>query len=201
MNDDPFTSAVLLAAGCSSRLGPANKLLLPIGGKSIIRRSAENVLKTDVNELIVVTGKDIAPINYELRQLSAKVVLNRNYILGISSSIIAGIRAVNPLAEGVIVLLADQPNIQPDTINRFLQAFHKSGKRIIAGKYNGVLGNPVLFHRSLFPELHTLQGDVGAKQLLDSHTDEIEELHIATDEIFDLDTHDDYRQMKGMLQT
>jgi molybdenum cofactor cytidylyltransferase len=201
MNENPFISAVLLAAGSSSRLGPGNKLLLPIRGKSIIRRSAENILRTGVNELIVVAGKDMGPINYELRQLKAQVVLNRNYILGISSSIITGIRAVNPLTEGVIILLADQPNIQPDTINRFLQAFHTSGKRIIAARYNGVLGNPVLFHRSMFSELHALQGDVGAQRLLHTRADEIEEVSIADHEIFDMDTPDDYKRMKRLLPT
>ena len=111
---------MLLAAGSSRRLGPGNKLLLPFKGKSVIRHSVENVLKADVNELVVVAGRDISDINHELRGLNMTVVLNRNYQWGISSSIIAGIRAVSPLAEGALILLADQPHLRPDTLNRFL---------------------------------------------------------------------------------
>ena len=200
MNEYPFVSAVLLAAGSSRRLGPGNKLLLPFKGKSIIRHSVENVLKTDINELVVVAGREIGDINHELRVLSVTVILNRNYQWGISSSIIAGIRAVSPLAEGALILLADQPNLRPETLNRFLHAFHMSGKRIITGRYDGTLGNPVLFHRTLFSELYTLRGDVGARALLKTLDAEKEEIDISNEEVFDLDTPEDYRRMKTLVQ-
>ncbi|MFQ5708702.1 MAG: NTP transferase domain-containing protein [bacterium] len=190
-------SAVLLAAGTSSRMGEANKLLLRIGEKSVVRLSCENILKSAVDDLIVVVGAQNDLVRKELSSLNLSVCLNPEYLQGMSTSIVAGVNAVRAETDGALILLADQPNLKAATLNRFVQAFQNGEKKIIAGQYKNRIGNPALFHRSFFEELKQLQGDVGARSLLQRHPGEIQTIEISGDEILDLDTPQDFEALKA----
>lgn len=176
-----------------------NKLLLKIAGKPILQWSVENVLNSQVAETFVVVGEDFGKMKEHLKQFDVCVVHSQDYKSGMSASLKAGINALSPDTEGALVLLADQPNLKPHTINRFLESFENSGKKIVVGRYQQITGNPVLFHRDFFPELLRLQGDVGARSLLRRLPDEIATVEIPLDQCLDIDTMEDFKKMKILL--
>lgn len=194
MNKTSSIPAVVLAAGCSSRMGPDYKLLLKVDDKSIIRCSVENVLNSRAREVIVVLGAEADKVEAELRHLDVRIIRNRNYRQGMSTSLVAGVNSVRPESKGVLILLGDQPELSPETLNEFIDTFNQSRKEIIAGRYHGVIGNPVLFHRKFFPEMAVLTGDVGARSLLKRHSDQVATIQIPDDEILDIDTPEDFAQ-------
>jgi molybdenum cofactor cytidylyltransferase len=117
-----------------------------------------------------------------------------------STSIKVGIRNVQYICEGALILLADQPNLKPETINRLIDTYKKSHKKIIAGRYGDVVGNPVLFHQSLFQELLELKGDVGARPVVERHPEELETVEIPEEEILDVDRPQDFERVKSLLK-
>ncbi|MCH7755319.1 nucleotidyltransferase family protein, partial [candidate division KSB1 bacterium] len=109
MNSQKNVAAILLAAGTSSRMGKENKLLLKIAGKTILQWSVENVLASKVTQGFVVAGKGFEEVQRCLSQFEVTVVHNSNYQSGISASLKAGLKMVASPADGVLILLADQP--------------------------------------------------------------------------------------------
>lgn len=193
-------AAIILAAGTSSRMGNVNKLLLTVQGKSIIRWSVENALNSRVNGVWIVVGIDGNKLTRTLKPLEVNILWNNDYVDGMSTSINVGIQNIRNVSDGALILLADQPNLQSATLNRFIEKFEKGHKKIIAGQYRNVIGNPVLFHRSLFHELMKIHGDVGARSVLKGHPEEIEPIAIPKDELLDIDTRKDFLKLQASLE-
>ncbi len=194
-------SAVVLAAGASKRLG-SPKQLLDIAGSSMIEHVLRALRITSVDEIIVVLGHEAAQI---VRHVPAwcRVVYNASWEEGIASSMRTGLAAVHPRAEAVIFILADQPNVGSQAVERILQAYYGSTKPIVAPVHQGQRGNPVLFDRSLFPALETLQGDVGGRQVMARFEKRILTVEMPSAEVFfDIDTAADYHlfRSKGEVQ-
>ncbi len=150
MNSQKNVAAILLAAGTSSRMGKENKLLLKIAGKTILQWSVENVLASKVTQVFVVAGKGFEEVQSYLSQFEVTVVYKSNYQSGISASPKEGLNMVAPSTDGALILLADQANLQTQTLNCFLELFSDGDKKIIAGQHDPITGNPVLFHRKSF---------------------------------------------------
>lgn len=201
MISKPHISAIILAAGTSGRMGNVNKLRLKIKNKTVLRWTVENALRSRVNDVWVVVGIDGNKLQRDLKSLNVKILWNVNYEEGMSASIKVGIQSVQNISECALILLADQPNLKPETINRFIECYEKSHKEIIAGQYGNVIGNPVLFHRNFFQELQALKGDVGARSVLERHPKEIETVPIPEEELLDLDTPEDFENLKSFLET
>ncbi|MFQ5649961.1 MAG: NTP transferase domain-containing protein [bacterium] len=195
----PFVSAILLAAGTSNRMGKGKKLLLRIGQKSLLRWSLQHVLDCRANEIILVVGEDADEIERCANHPKVRLIRNLDYREGMSASIRVGVEAVSPHADGVLILLADQPTLRTETLDRFLQAFAESGKRIVSAHYAGVTGNPVLFHRDFFDDLTRLQGDLGARALLAKYANEVATVPLCEDEALDVDTPEDLERAKKIL--
>ncbi|MFQ5640357.1 MAG: NTP transferase domain-containing protein [bacterium] len=198
MNPDPYISAIVLAAGCSSRMGNTDKLFLRINGTSILRMSVENVLNAHVDEVVVVTGESTLQVQQELKQLDAHVIENQNARYGMSASLVTGIASVNPKSEAALIVLADQPNLKPRSLNELIDAYLSSGKRISASRYQGILGTPALFDRTLYPELSNLEGDVGARSIINKFSGETTPVEIPEAESLDIDTLADFDKMKSL---
>jgi molybdenum cofactor cytidylyltransferase len=194
-------SAVVLAAGASKRLG-SPKQLLDIAGSKMIERVLRALRGTSVDEIIVVLGYAAAQI---ARYVPAwcRVVQNANWEEGIASSIRTGLAAVDRRAEAAMFILADQPNVGSQAMERILHAYYGSSKPIVVPVYQGRRGNPVLFDRCLFPALETLQGDVGGRQVLARFVGKTLAVEMPSAEVFfDIDTAEDYDlfRSKGEVQ-
>lgn len=185
-------SAVLLAAGSSARMGGENKLLATIGEKPVIRLSAEILLASGASETVIVTGYEPEPVRAALAGLDVRLAHNPDYESGLSSSLKIGVSAISADAEACLIMLGDMPFIKPSLIQKMTAALEANGNALIAIPVrNGERGNPVLWRRSLFASLKSIQGDKGARELFSLHTGDVIEI-AADDEIFfDIDTPSD----------
>jgi molybdenum cofactor cytidylyltransferase len=185
-------SAILLAAGESRRMGKL-KQLMPLGQSTIIERAIDNLTASAVDEVIVVLGHKAEEIKEAISTRSVKIAFNPSYGEGMSTSIIAGLKLVDPRAQAVMLALGDQPSVDSQTINRLIDEFHKSDKGIALPTYKGRRGHPVIFAASYKAELLKLKGDIGAREIIKHHPQDV--LEVAVDSagvISDIDTEEDY---------
>jgi len=190
----PYVSAVVLAAGAARRLGRL-KQLLPWGGQTMLEHVVDTVLASAVDEVVVVLGCQAAVVQQALASRPVRGVVNAAWEEGLATSLRAGLAAVSPQAEAALFVLGDQPRLTSQTINRLLAHYRTTRCPIVVPVYLGRRGNPVLFARSLFPELLALQGDVGGRVLLEKQRADVAEVDVGSEEIFvDVDTLQDYKE-------
>lgn len=188
-------SGVILAAGASSRLGRP-KQLLTLDGEPVIHVVARNALRAELGEVIVVTGGSGADVAAAVRDLPVRVVANPDYLLGQSTSLVAGLEVVSADATGVVFLLGDQPEVDATIIDALVAEFMRTGGPIVQPVYRATPSNPVLFDRSLFGELLAVTGDEGARSVIQRHRSEIVRVPFPERELpGDLDTEADYVAM------
>lgn len=192
-------AAVVLAAGLSRRMGQA-KLLMPVGGRAIVRYVVESVLAGGVDLVWVVTGPDVEPIEAALAGLEAQIAVNPAPEEGQASSLRAGIAALPASVDAVLIALGDQPSLAPSIIPALLAARRTSPKLIVAPRYRDGQGNPVLFKREIFPELLRLTGDQGARPIIQKEPARVEWVELDLPMPPDVDTPDDYEKIRANLR-
>jgi xanthine dehydrogenase accessory factor len=182
--------AVLLAAGASTRMG-RSKLDLPVEGKTMSRRAAETLLSLpfDLVRVVVAPGANLdLPDDPRLERVE-----NPGASEGIASSIRAGIEGIPEATEAVAIALADLPLVRAETIASLLRAFEETGSAIVYPEHQGRQGHPVLWAKRLLPELRELEGDRGAKEVLERHRDSALALPVDDPGVrLDIDTPADY---------
>lgn len=174
----PPICALLLAAGCSRRAGPRNKLLRAIEGEPMIRRVARTVLDAAL-PCLVVLGHEGEQVRAALEGLPLRYVDNPAYAQGMASSIVAGIEALRARAspvEAVAIVLGDMPYLRAADLRQLCASYRScSPPRIVAPEAGAGperrLGNPVLWPRAYFDALAQLEGDRGARDILRAHPD------------------------------
>jgi len=183
-------SAIILAAGRSTRMGGPNKLLAELGGKPLVRIVAEQALASKAKEAIVVTGHQAELVEQALQGLKVKFVRNADFAEGLASSVKAGVATVADDVDGAVICLGDMPMISPQLIDHLIEAFAPDRGNLIAVPVSGGRrGNPVLWSRRFFKELMTLDGDVGARHLIAKHNEVVAEVPVEGDAAFlDIDT-------------
>jgi molybdenum cofactor cytidylyltransferase len=187
-------SAVVLAAGSATRFGRP-KQLLPVAGTSLIEHVLQQLDDSGVFETIVVIGHAAERIAPHIPAW-CRVVRNHDWRQGISSSIRAGLQAISPAAQATLLILADQPRIQSEHIDRILRAYYGTIQSIVAPFHRGRRGTPVLFDRHHFAALASLRGDLGGRQLIDRLPGELLPVELPTSDLFfDIDTPTDYEQL------
>jgi molybdenum cofactor cytidylyltransferase len=134
------------------------------------------------------------PVNKRL-----KVVINPQFEKGMSTSIHVGVQAVDPRCTGVLIALADQPFIPPEVIDQLIERFAAGEKGIVLPVYEGKQGHPVILDRKRYEtELLRLQGDIGGKEIVRRHLEDVLEVEVASrGVIVDIDGWDDYRNIQG----
>ena len=160
-------SALVLAAGRSTRMGPVNKLLAPFGGRVMVRAVVEQLEGSCVRPIVVVTGHEADRIGEALAGTGVRLVHNPAYREGLSGSIRAGLAALPESAEAAIICLGDMPLIASRHVEKLVAAFDPAeGREICVPVFEGKRGNPVLFARRFFEEMAAIRGDVGARHLI-----------------------------------
>jgi molybdenum cofactor cytidylyltransferase len=183
-------TAVILAAGRSTRMGGPNKLLAELGGKPLVRIVTEQALASKASDVIVVTGHQAAEVEKALAGLKVKFVRNPDFVAGLASSVKTGIAAVPDNADGAVVCLGDMPLIDARLIDRLIDTFAPDRGNLIAVPVSdNRRGNPVLWSRRFFDELMTLDGDIGARHLIAKHSEAVAEVPVEGHGAFlDIDT-------------
>jgi CTP:molybdopterin cytidylyltransferase MocA len=158
-------AAILLAAGAGSRFG-GDKLLAPFDGRPLIETTLENLRGAPVEEAVAVLGSDAGGLRGICASHGVRAVENPGWRRGQSTSVLAGLRAVRAGTRAAVVLLADQPFVGAEAVERLVTAFEE-GAEVAVATYDGRRRNPVLFSRSVWPLLEEeLSGDEGARGLL-----------------------------------
>jgi molybdenum cofactor cytidylyltransferase len=188
-------AGLLLAAGVSTRMGRP-KQLLDWGGRSLVRATAETALAARLDPVLVVVGGARAEVERALAGLPLRTVANPDYAAGQSTSLRAGIAALEADSDAVVVLLGDQPFVSAAIVERLVAEWRASAAPIVAPVYAGQRGNPVLFARAVFPELLAIRGDQGARTVLAADPARVR--LVAFDDprpLADIDTLEDYQRL------
>ncbi|MBL4826551.1 MAG: nucleotidyltransferase family protein [Spongiibacteraceae bacterium] len=185
----PKIVALILAAGCSRRMGERNKLLESVKGKTMVRWVAEAALQSQVQATFVVTGFEADKVMACLSGLSVSEVFNFEYEKGMASSLICGIKSLGDV-DGVVVMLGDMPFVGADHLNALLGGFDgRRSDNIVVPVNAGRRGNPVLWSKVYFSQMMDVEGDVGARGLLARYGAKVTEVVVESDAIFfDVDT-------------
>ncbi|MBA7641465.1 Nicotine blue oxidoreductase [subsurface metagenome] len=191
-------SAILLAAGESKRMGEL-KQLMPFGqNTTIVEQAIDNLLSAAVNEVIVVVGYRAEEVIKSIVGKPVKIAINPNYRQGMSTSIIAGLNLVDSRAQAVMLTLGDQPLINSQTVNRLIEEFHNHDRGIAIPTYQGRRGHPIIFAIKYKEKLLELKSDIGGRQIVKDHPDDILEVAVnAGGIITDIDTISDYQFYAG----
>jgi molybdenum cofactor cytidylyltransferase len=198
-NPNALVSAIILAAGTSTRMGRA-KQLLPLDGTTVLARTIENVRSAGLVEMVLVLGASAKTIRRQLPPSlldGLKVVVNQAYGEGMASSLREGLSALDPQTGAALIILGDQPFIQPLTLHQIMAGYHRSGAQIVIPTHQGKRGNPVLLSRPVFSEVMALQGDTGCRAIFPNHLDAILKVEVEDPGILlDIDNQDDYDRLK-----
>ncbi len=196
----PRVAALVLAAGQSRRMGTLNKLLIGIDGKPMVRHVAEAVQGSQARPIIVVTGHEREKVEAALSGVGvARFVFNPDYAQGLSTSLKQGLAALPAGTEGAVVCLGDMPKVAASEIDRLIAAFNAlEGRGICVPTRRGKRGNPVLLASRLFPELSSVSGDVGARDVIAAHPELVVEVEMDGDGVLtDIDTPQALARLAG----
>lgn len=192
------SSIIILAAGESSRLG-SPKQLLPYAGSTLLQHSIDIACASVAESTIVILGANADLISSTINDTHANLFVHADWKEGMASTIrygLSSLSAMHPQTDAVIFMVADQPFTTTDLLNQLLETHRKEGSKIVASKYEDSFGTPVLFHKTYFPELLQLKGDVGAKSLMRKHLNEVTFVPFHNGHI-DIDTIGDYNNLSG----
>ncbi len=193
-------SAILLAAGAGSRFG-GDKLLAEFEGRPLIEHALSTLRDAPVDETVVVVGAGAGRLRQVCEPYEVRIVENPDWVEGQSTSVRAGLRAMNPGARAAVVSLADQPLVGTGAVKRLVEAFER-GATVAVAVYGGKRRNPVLFAREMWPMLiKELSGDEGARAMLRHHPELVTE--VPCDDVADpadIDTREDLLRLRGMRE-
>jgi len=196
----PRVAALVLAAGLSRRMAPQNKLLAMLSnGQRMIQATADRVLASSASPVIVVSGYQDRQIHEALAERKVRFVHAPDHAEGLAASLRAGIAALSNSIGAVLVCLGDMPLVESSTMDRIIDAYDQSeGREIIIPCFDGQRGNPVLWGQRFFPELITLSGDTGARQILHKYMEYVSEVSVDSDAVLrDFDT---LEALQGVVQ-
>jgi molybdenum cofactor cytidylyltransferase len=193
MNNLSQISAIVLAAGASRRMGQS-KMLLPWGDSTVIRKVLDTLLEAGVTEPVVVTGRTSTEIHQELASLTVRWAHNPDFEhTEMLQSLQIGLRQLPPSCDAFLVVLGDQPQIEPAIVRQILQQAAGSNSALTIPSYQMRRGHPWLIKKSLWEDLASLDKSATLRQFLNQHAAQIEYQNVDSDSVLmDLDTPEDY---------
>jgi molybdenum cofactor cytidylyltransferase len=193
-------AGVVLAAGTSTRMGQ-NKLFMRLEGETLVRRAVERASKAGFDPLIVVLGHEADLVQQALEGIQYRPVLNPEYARGVNSSLRAGIRAASETdARAAVVILADMPFVTTAMMETLVATYRRSEAPLVISDYQGVNAPPMLYDRSLFPELAALEGQGCGKHVVKRHRHEAESASWPVEALTDLDVPEDFTRLNASVE-
>ena len=196
----PCVAAIVLAAGRSTRMEGANKLLEDYAGKPLVRHAVEAALASKASSVTVVTGHQQAEVRAALAGLAVSLVHNPNFAEGLSTSVRAGIAALPAESDAALIALGDMPLVDAALLDRLISAFEPDkGALIVLPVTERQRGNPVIWARRFFDELQAIEGDAGGRQILKANSDAVVEIPVSSSATsFDVDTKEALAQLRQL---
>lgn len=190
-----FISGLILGAGASQRLGPP-KQLLPFRDTTMLGWVVQQAQSaTGVDDVIVVLGRAADEVRQRVDFGTARVVENKVFAEGCSSSYRAGLAALSPESQAIMIILGDQPGIMPEVIDTLAEEWRRTEALIALCSYNGRKGHPMIFSKAMFDQLEGLHGDKAAWKLVDANADLVQEVHFNLPFPDDINTAADFERI------
>lgn len=191
-------AGIVLAAGSASRMGK-NKVLLPIGGESFLRRVVRTAGRAGLDPVVVVLGHEAELARADLGELPCEVVVNPRHARGMNTSLDAGVSAVPRDASAAVVLLADMPFVDEAMIRAVVERHAETGAPLACARYGSVAAPPTLYARALFPELHGGEGDGRGREVVHRHAAEVAWVDFEASALADVDEAEDLALARARL--
>ena len=189
---------VILAGGASTRLGQP-KQLLRYHGKTLLDHSLDEAINAKVDAVVIVLGKNADLFKDEINKEKVSVVVNKDWIEGMASSVRLGLDALlnsKPYIDAAIFMVCDQPHISSSILNTLITTQQKTTKQIVTCNYGESIGPPALFHKKYFRQLMELKGDIGARNIIQENMNDVATVLFPEGKI-DIDTKEDYEALKN----
>lgn len=196
--------AIVLAAGASSRMGQA-KAALPLGqtGETVVARVVRTLLSGGLPDVTVVAGAHIDAVRRAMpvHEPRTRVVEHAGWEQGQLSSLLAGLDAIDdPLLEAALVTLVDVPLVRPETVAAVVAEWRRTRAPIVRPADGSRHGHPVVFDRSVFPDLRAADLNTGAKAVFARHRDRVVNVEVNDPGAFiDLDTPGQYENLRSQM--
>jgi molybdenum cofactor cytidylyltransferase len=204
LNSFPTITAVVPAAGMSTRLG-RNKLLLPFKGKPLIAHTVDTLMASIVDEIIVVVGHQADQVRAAIGKKRVRLVENPDYQQGLGTSVRAGIAAASVDSTAIMIYLADQPLLEAGEVDFLIHAFAeagKTGKSIVVPLFHGERGNPIIVNSSYKASILAIVGETGCRRVIKQNPDQVLTVEMETDHVVrDIDTMEAYERLVAEVQT
>ncbi len=194
MRKEACVTGLIMASGFSRRM-KTDKLLLELGGKTVLERVIDSCLDSNLDDIILIYRKE------EVRDIAIKngikAIHNENADRGQSESIKIGVKNVGDNSNGIMFIVGDQPHLDSKTIDILIDEFEKDQEKIIIPIYDGNKGNPTIFPASLKNQFSELEGDVGGKEIISKNLDRVNYIDIDNHKAgIDMDTVEEYEKLK-----
>jgi molybdenum cofactor cytidylyltransferase len=193
-------AGVVLAAGSSSRMG-RNKLLLDLGGETLVRRAVGRALAAGLDPVIVVLGHEAERVRAELEGLPCQPLINARHAQGVRTSLQAGVdQAAAGAADALVVVLADMPHVTAAMIATVVERYRGSRAPLVVSSYGDVDAPPILYSRALFGDLLSIPEGRCAKQVVRRHRAEAVVVPWPPESLRDIDVAEDYDDVRAHLE-
>lgn len=192
--------AVVLAAGLSRRMGQP-KVLLPWGhGKTVIEHILDQLMLARVPHIHVITGHRAGEVRKLAVEAGAEATHNEDYVDGeMLSSLKAGLRAMPAHISAALIVLGDQPRMQPKVVAQILTAYAEGAGDIVAPSFQLRRGHPILIDRRYWAEILALPAGGAPRDVIDRYQERIAYITVDTDSVLrDIDTPEAYLQERRM---
>ena len=195
MEESPNIAILILAAGASTRMG-SPKQLLPWGESTLLEHTINQAEQSEIDNIYIVLGANHEKISTKIKISNSTIIISDRWQLGLGSSLSSGIKYLqgsNNNYDGVLVMLADQPEVDAKYLNSMIKKLTARTGQIIATAYDSQIGVPAIFDQKYFAALSVLEGDKGAKKIIGENLVDVTTLSPKTSFI-DIDTKKTYEQ-------
>lgn len=165
-----------------------------------MQHSLQAAVGTGLKPIVLVLGAGADELQATFKNEEITIVVNKDWEEGMASSIRCGLEALlelNPDSKAVIIMVCDQPFVTTGLLNGLLVNYLETNKPMVASKYGDNVGTPALFDTTIFASLLSLQGDRGAKKLIQENPDWVSLVDFPLGDI-DIDTPEDYEALGGV---
>jgi molybdenum cofactor cytidylyltransferase len=197
-------SVIVLAAGLSRRMGKANKLLLPLGEKTIVETTLSSIIAAKLGETLVIVGHEaeavacqISDFRCQISNFQGQILTNPRYETGMTTSIQTGVEAANADSLGYMICLSDMPFITPDEYgylkNEFLTHLATDKQAIVQPVFKEKRGNPTIFSAFYKKDIVNLTYTEGCKPIVQNNKNHVYLVEMPTDTVLrDIDVKEEY---------
>lgn len=187
--------AVVLAAGASRRMG-TNKLLLPVDGEPMVRRTVRRVIDAGCSPVVVVTGHEPLRVQEALVGLDVSYATSPDPTGPTSASLHAGLQVLPLDADAALVMLSDMVHVTTPMLRALIEGASSGSEPLGVSRYGDVLAPPLVFRRALWPELLAWHGEGCGKAVVRAHQAEARMHDWPVEALQDVDTPEDYAEVR-----